>query len=142
MTWWVEHPEHIETLRTMARRGAPASEVAEALGCTRNAVISAARRYGITLKQGAYGPPRPRGPRKRRKKTRASRPAPEKYKPRRPPEPPWPCSLMELTNFSCRWPHGNVGSPEFYFCGAHDADVFRGRPYCRTHSALAYNPRN
>jgi GcrA cell cycle regulator len=48
---------------------------------------------------------------------------------------------MELTDFSCRFPIGDVGSDGFHFCGAHEADVYRGRPYCRAHANIAYGPR-
>jgi GcrA cell cycle regulator len=137
---WSEQPEAVETLRKLAGRGWPASDIGIELGCTKNAIIGAARRNGIPLKQARHGPPKPRNaPRTRRKMPAVPQPPTAEYVPQRAPEPPWPCSLFELTDFSCRWPIGDVGTPEFYFCGAHEADVYRGRPYCREHARLAFH---
>ncbi len=45
--------------------------------------------------------------------------------------------LIELTNETCRFPCGDVGTPEFFFCGALEADCSGGKPYCRLHTARA-----
>jgi GcrA cell cycle regulator len=50
-------------------------------------------------------------------------------------------SLLELTNNSCRWPHGRPGTPTFFFCGAAGADLERGMPYCARHARRAYLTR-
>jgi GcrA cell cycle regulator len=47
------------------------------------------------------------------------------------------CSLLELDDATCRWPVGDPGTPEFYFCGG---KPLAGRPYCACHAALAYQP--
>jgi GcrA cell cycle regulator len=47
-------------------------------------------------------------------------------------------SLLELTNHSCRWPHGRPGASNFFFCGAPGADLERGMPYCARHARRAY----
>jgi GcrA cell cycle regulator len=47
-------------------------------------------------------------------------------------------SLLELTNHSCRWPHGRPGNKTFFFCGADEADLERGMPYCPLHAQRAY----
>jgi len=47
------------------------------------------------------------------------------------------CSLLELDDATCRWPVGDPGTPEFYFCGG---KPLAGRPYCAYHAALAYQP--
>lgn len=47
-------------------------------------------------------------------------------------------SLFELTNESCRWPHGRPGAANFFFCGAPGADLENGRPYCAHHMQRAY----
>jgi GcrA cell cycle regulator len=47
-------------------------------------------------------------------------------------------TLFELTNDSCRWPHGRPGTETFFFCGAPGADVEGGRPYCERHARRAY----
>lgn len=45
-------------------------------------------------------------------------------------------TLLELTNKTCRWPHGRPG--RFFFCGAPEADLERGIPYCPHHMRRAY----
>lgn len=47
-------------------------------------------------------------------------------------------TLFELTNGSCRWPHGQPGTKTFHFCGAPGADLESGRPYCERHARRAY----
>jgi GcrA cell cycle regulator len=47
-------------------------------------------------------------------------------------------TLFELTNDSCRWPHGQPGTKSFHFCGAPGADLEGGRPYCERHARRAY----
>ena len=47
-------------------------------------------------------------------------------------------TLFELTNNSCRWPHGQPGTKTFHFCGAPGADLEGGRPYCERHARRAY----
>lgn len=47
-------------------------------------------------------------------------------------------SLLELTNDSCRWPHGRPGTARFFFCGVAGADLERGMPYCARHARRAY----
>jgi GcrA cell cycle regulator len=58
------------------------------------------------------------------------------------PEPKRGLSVFELTNATCRWPHGQVGSKNFHFCGAAGADLEGGRPYCAQHALRAYQPRS
>jgi GcrA cell cycle regulator len=48
-----------------------------------------------------------------------------------------PCTLLELTALTCRWPVGAPGDPDFAFCGA---PPFRRRPYCLAHCLIAYRP--
>jgi GcrA cell cycle regulator len=58
-----------------------------------------------------------------------------------PIEPVGRCTLLELTNKTCRWPIGNPGEPGFLFCGSPKANMEKNRPYCRYHSAHAYQQR-
>lgn len=48
------------------------------------------------------------------------------------------CTLLDLTARTCRWPHGDPQSGDFYFCGAPPLDAV---PYCGPHSRMAYNGR-
>jgi GcrA cell cycle regulator len=47
-------------------------------------------------------------------------------------------TLFELTNKTCRWPHGCARTDRFFFCGAPEADLERGIPYCPAHMRRAY----
>jgi GcrA cell cycle regulator len=50
-------------------------------------------------------------------------------------------SLLELTNESCRWPHGSPGTARFHFCGEPGANLEGGMPYCPLHAQRAYRKR-
>lgn len=45
--------------------------------------------------------------------------------------------LLDLNSNDCRWPYGDPGKPDFFFCGA-PADC---QPYCRMHTRVAYTVR-
>jgi GcrA cell cycle regulator len=47
-------------------------------------------------------------------------------------------TLLELANNTCRWPHGRPGTERFFFCGAPEADLEKGVPYCARHMRRAY----
>jgi GcrA cell cycle regulator len=46
-------------------------------------------------------------------------------------------TLLQLNEKTCRWPIGDPGSPEFYFCGG---DIVNELPYCAYHARIAYQP--
>jgi GcrA cell cycle regulator len=46
------------------------------------------------------------------------------------------CSLMQLTDDTCRFPSEDVGS-EMFFCGEQSV---LGLPYCAMHARMAYRP--
>lgn len=46
-------------------------------------------------------------------------------------------TLLELNEFTCRWPIGDPGTPDFFFCGT---QAVTGLPYCACHSRIAYQP--
>jgi GcrA cell cycle regulator len=47
------------------------------------------------------------------------------------------CNLLELTRETCRWPVGDPGSADFFFCGGQTMTTL---PYCSYHSRIAYRP--
>jgi len=47
------------------------------------------------------------------------------------------CSFLELNCRTCRWPVGDPGSCDFFFCGA---EPVQGKPYCAAHCLRAYRP--
>ena len=48
-------------------------------------------------------------------------------------------TILELTEDTCRWPIGDPGSADFFFCGGQS---LTGLPYCAYHSRVAYQPAN
>jgi GcrA cell cycle regulator len=42
------------------------------------------------------------------------------------------CALLDLTATTCRWPVGDPGHPDFFFCGGKS---LHGLPYCGDHAA-------
>jgi GcrA cell cycle regulator len=50
---------------------------------------------------------------------------------------PHACSLLDLTEDTCRWPVGDVGEPGFFFCGQ---PPLKGAPYCGPHCRKAFLP--
>jgi GcrA cell cycle regulator len=149
--------EHIETLKSMWADGHSASSIANALGggVTRSAICGKVNRLGLS---GRLPLTRPRAmtarpaQRLHHNVTRLqsiaensdpvikiaasvqqsddSIPAEQRK------------TLLELTNRTCRWPCGDPGKPDFFFCGAPEADFIIGQPYCQRHADRAgtYTP--
>ena len=46
-------------------------------------------------------------------------------------------TILSLTESTCKWPVGDPGKPDFFFCGR-KSDV--GIPYCAFHARIAYQP--
>lgn len=46
-------------------------------------------------------------------------------------------TILSLTENTCKWPVGDPGKPDFFFCGR-KSEV--GLPYCAFHARLAYQP--
>jgi len=44
-------------------------------------------------------------------------------------------TLLQLTRSTCRWPVGDPGKPDFFFCGGR---VEMGHSYCAGHCGFAY----
>jgi GcrA cell cycle regulator len=157
MTW---NDERVELLKKLWTDGLSASQIASELGgITRNAVIGKVHRLGLSgrAKTPASAVPRPRKPRAPAHMVRVARPAMRgntalapvhSYELEAEPEPQLVenivpmgqrCTLLELSEDKCRWPIGDPGSQEFFFCGGKTAD---GVPYCGYHSRMAYQPVN
>jgi GcrA cell cycle regulator len=50
-------------------------------------------------------------------------------------------TLLELGPHHCRFPYGDPGTLEFFFCGAGAADILANRPYCAFHTTQAWCER-
>lgn len=126
----------VAILKQMWADGATAAAIAECLGISRSAVLG--KIFRLRLRAGkkeqaaAQAPCEPATPKRRRavrqrRQRRLSRPRRRGI------------SLLELTNATCRWPHGEPGRRGFFFCGAPGADLEGGRPYCACHARRAYS---
>ena len=143
--------ERVELLKKLWADGLSASQIAAELGgITRNAVIGKVHRLGLSGRAKSPSSTSPR-PRKARSSgmLRVSRPSMRgntalAYDYEVEPEPELieiPVeqrkTLLQLTEKTCRWPIGDPGSAEFFFCGGETANEL---PYCAYHSRVAYQP--
>jgi GcrA cell cycle regulator len=147
--------ERVELLKKLWAEGLSASQIAAELGgITRNAVIGKVHRLGLSGRAKTPSTAAPR-PRKARPPSmlRVARPAVRgntalahayEYEPE--PEPEiidniiplgQRRTILELTEDTCRWPIGDPGNPDFFFCGG---KTNPGVPYCSHHCRVAYQP--
>src|SRR5271165_1143145 len=150
--------ERVETLKKLWAGGHSASQIAAELGgITRNAVIGKVHRLGLSgrAKSPSSAAPRPRKPRTAphmlrvtRSSMRGNTALAHAYEfdiepDAEPIDNVIPLgqrrSLLELTEDTCRWPIGDPGSADFYFCGG---PAITSLPYCAYHSRIAYQPAN
>jgi GcrA cell cycle regulator len=156
--------ERIEQMKRCLHDGMTCSQVARALGVTRNAVIGKLHRLGLTRPRDLAA-----GHAEHRRAARLARPrtprtaSPRTWLPRRlrlsmaaqhellvaayPASAPRVedvpihegrgCTLLELNQGRCRWPISTPGAADFCFCG--NAPV-EGLPYCPGHARIAYRP--
>jgi len=151
---WTE--PRVDLLKKLWADGLSASQIAAELGgITRNAVIGKVHRLGLSgrAKSPASTTPRPRKARAHAQMLRVPRhtmrgntalaPA---YELEVDSEPEvidniipigQRRSLLELTEETCRWPIGDPGGADFFFCGGKS---ITGLPYCSYHSRVAYQP--
>jgi GcrA cell cycle regulator len=150
--------ERVEMLKKLWSDGLSASQIAAELGgITRNAVIGKVHRLGLSgrAKSPSSAAPRQRKPRTHTHMLRVSRPAmrgntalAHAYDYEVAEEPAMldnviPIgqrrTILELTEETCRWPIGDPGSTDFFFCGGPSLTAL---PYCAFHSRVAYQPAN
>jgi GcrA cell cycle regulator len=146
--------ERVELLKKLWSDGLSASQIAAELGgITRNAVIGKVHRLGLSgrAKSTSSGVPRQRKPRAPsmlrigRVAIRGNTALAHAYEIEE-AEPELieniiPIgqrrTLLELNEQTCRWPVGDPGSGDFFFCGG---NTVTGLPYCAYHSRVAYQP--
>jgi len=148
--------ERVELLKKLWSDGLSASQIAAELGgITRNAVIGKVHRLGLSgrAKSSSAGAPRPRKARTSSHMLRIGRGAirgntalAQAYEVEVEAEPELidniiPIgqrrTILELNEQTCRWPVGDPGSGDFFFCGG---NTVSGLPYCAYHSRVAYQP--
>ena len=145
--------ERVELLKKLWADGLSASQIAAELGgVTRNAVIGKVHRLGLSgrAKSPSSGMPRVRKarpasmrPRMRFNGNTALMPSYEaEFEADSDPlahvVPMGPrVSITELSEATCRWPIGDPGQADFFFCGGR---TITSLPYCAHHSRIAYQP--
>lgn len=133
--------ERIALLKRLWSEGQTAAAIGAALGgMSRSAVLGKVFRLRLGPAEGASlrqeptdASPGDRSPSRRRDARRRRRHPPTQASPKARGK-----SLLELTNDSCRWPHGRPGTSSFHFCGASGADLESDIPYCERHMQRAY----
>ena len=146
--------ERVELLKKLWSDGLSASQIAAELGgITRNAVIGKVHRLGLSgrAKSASSAAPRPRKSRSPmmrigRASIRGNTALAHAYEMEADAVPELidnviPIgqrrTILELNEQTCRWPVGDPGSSEFFFCGG---NTIAGLPYCAYHSRVAYQP--
>src|SRR5262245_34638117 len=130
-------PERIAELTKLWNDGLATSEIGKRLGISKNAVVGKAHRLHLSarpspirrvmMRSALPRPPRPIA------EPRALMPAVAHEA--RPPAPPQPERVVELSNQTCKWPIGHPNEAGFHFCGER---AIVGKPYCQSHTAIAY----
>ncbi|QIB34441.1 GcrA family cell cycle regulator [Ancylobacter pratisalsi] len=152
--------ERVELLKKLWSEGLSASQIAAELGgVTRNAVIGKVHRLGLSGRAKAMtaAAPRQRKPRPAPASTASARPmvhgntalatATRVMAEPEPQELPDPvanvipmaerCTILDLNEFTCRWPVGDPGKEDFFYCGSRTKI---GTTYCAFHARIAYQP--
>jgi GcrA cell cycle regulator len=150
--------ERVELLKKLWAEGLSASHIAAELGgITRNAVIGKVHRLGLSgrAKSPSTAASRPRKARASGQLLRVARPAmrgntalarlqaydldfePEQQQIENIVPMGQRCTLLELSEQRCKWPIGDPGASDFFFCGGKPAENV---PYCAYHSRIAYQP--
>ena len=148
--------ERVELLKKLWSDGLSASQIAAELGgITRNAVIGKVHRLGLSgrAKSTSSASQRPRKARSPshmlrigRALIRGNTALAHAYEFEVEAEPELidniiPIgqrrTILELSEQTCRWPVGDPGSSDFFFCGG---NTVVGLPYCAYHSRVAYQP--
>jgi GcrA cell cycle regulator len=147
--------ERVELLKKLWSDGLSASQIAAELGgITRNAVIGKVHRLGLSgrAKSASSGAPRPRKARAPTHMLRIGRAirgntalaTAYDIEPEAEPELidniipiGQRRTILELTEATCRWPVGDPGGGDFFFCGGNTVGSL---PYCSHHARIAYQP--
>lgn len=148
MTWT---EPRCELLKKLWSEGRTAGQIAVELGgVSRNAIIGKVHRMGLAGRERKSSAPRgpkperkaPMRPRKVAATPQADGPPTEPAEPVRPIEHPvipvgQRRTIFELTNETCRWPIGDPGTKDFFYCGGPNTP---GSVYCGFHHAIGYQP--
>jgi len=138
-TWTAER---LELLKIGFEAGLSCRQIAADIGVSRNAVIGKMSRLNLSRAEGVSsgyserqrGPRIPRARRVSQRQILMALPLPAAEEP--PPCSEHCCSLLELSEETCRWPISNLGAAGSWFCGSRTVERL---PYCAGHARLAYH---
>jgi GcrA cell cycle regulator len=141
-------PERIELLKSHFAAGLTCRQIAGEIGVSRNAVIGKLSRLDLTReKTGEARRPARKDAAKaahlrsvpglQYQMLKAVYGEPHAVAVDEPIDNAHCCSLLELSERSCRWPINTPGEEDFCFCGN---TPLEGLPYCAGHTRLAYRP--
>ena len=134
--------ERNEKLRELWKTGLSCSKIAAKMGgITRNAVIGKAHRLGLESRPSPVTFSDGSDRTMRRRVTKAHKEINTVVAPLFDDEPAptrraTPVMIGSSTA-TCQWPHGDVGEPNFSFCGEMSVT---GRPYCAAHHKRSVMP--
>jgi GcrA cell cycle regulator len=128
----------VTTLRDLNDAGLSSSQIANELGCSRNAVIGKIHRMGMKKSKHSAGrkPQAPAKPKDRDRRIPVKTAANLDFRIKPHPKGTVACSLLELTDRTCRFPISGPEAKDFLFCG--NMIAAKGAPYCAFHTRLAY----
>jgi GcrA cell cycle regulator len=137
--------EKTAQLRKLLDDDMSAAQIGRALGMSRSAVLGKLNRLGLSRPRTPAKPKALRTPRRQfsvnytAQSTPMPPTAPETFIASAEFDAAIPVeqrrTLMQLNDSICRYPIGDVGSAEFFFCGGDTQD---NPPYCRFHSKICF----
>jgi GcrA cell cycle regulator len=131
--------ERIELLRSLFASGFSSRAIALEIGVSRNAVIGKISRLKLNSSEGrrsvTKSEPKVRRSASQQSIMKALRADAHSSAKAVPVPNSRRCSLLELTNQTCRWPISNAADVECWFCGNESVE---GLPYCAGHARIAY----
>lgn len=141
-SFWTD--ERTDDLRERFDEGQSVRAIGAAYGLSPGAVVGKLHRLGLRRGRDIARPDakrarKPRGPYKRAPwalPVEAHRQANTEPAHAPAPDARFRCTVLDLTNETCRWPVTD-DSP-FAFCGTPAADLSSGAPYCPHHMRIAH----
>ena len=141
--------DRVATLTKLWADGLSASQIAAELGgVTRNAVIGKVHRLGLSGRAKPTNSARKMKTPARSSSSYNARPRSLLKAGRTPPHIPnrpviqdipvpesKKLNLVDLTDKTCKWPHGDPATDDFHFCGNSPKE---DAPYCEYHCRMAY----
>jgi GcrA cell cycle regulator len=130
----------IKKLKELWEKGLSTSEIGKKLNMSKNAVVGKAHRIGLKSRPSPIKS-QTASNKKKNKNEKSDKPSKENKKETKTKksskkeEKENKITIEELGPKMCRWPFGDPRGEDFSFCGE---PVFRNKPYCLKHCAMAY----